>query len=89
MAGGGIKVNNITLNGGADGATFVPSVDNDGYLSWTNNKGLENPSSQNIRGPQGIQGPQGEAFKIKKTYSSIEAMQDDFNNYRGTIRNCT
>ena len=55
-------------------------MDQDGNISWTNNKGLENPSSQNIRGPQGIQGPQGEAFKIKNTYSSIEAMQADFDN---------
>ena len=50
MAGGGIKVNNITLNGGADGATFVPSVDNDGYLSWTNNKGYPNPATVKVRG---------------------------------------
>lgn len=70
------KVNNGEFNG----ATFTPSVDKDGNISWTNNKGLENPTSQNIRGPQGIQGPQGEAFKIKKTYPSIEAMQNDFDN---------
>lgn len=67
-------------NGEFNGATFMPSVDKDGNISWTNDKGLENPSSQNIRGPQGIQGPQGEAFKIKKTYSSVEAMQADLNN---------
>ena len=29
MAGGGIKINNIKVNGGADGATFVPSVSDD------------------------------------------------------------
>lgn len=50
MAGGGIKVNNITLNGGADGATFVPSIDNDGYLSWSNNKGYPNPDTIKVRG---------------------------------------
>ena len=73
-------IQNKVNNGEFNGATFTPSVDEDGNISWTNNKGLENPSSQNIRGPQGIQGPQGEAFKIKKTYSSIEAMQADFDN---------
>ena len=73
-------IQNKVNNGEFNGATFTPSVDQDGNISWTNNKGLENPSSQNIRGPQGIQGPQGEAFKIKKTYSSIEAMQADFDN---------
>lgn len=53
MAGGGIKVNNITLNGGADGATFIPSVDNDGYLSWSNNKGYPNPATVKVRGENG------------------------------------
>lgn len=70
------KVNNGEFNG----ATYLPNVDAEGNISWTNNKGLENPSSQNIRGPQGIQGAQGEPFKIKKTYSSIEEMQTDFDN---------
>lgn len=51
---------------GADGATFTPSVSADGDLSWTNNKGLTNPSTVNIKGPKGDtgatgpQGPQGE-----------------------------
>lgn len=67
-------------NGEFNGATYLPNVDAEGNISWTNNKGLENPSSQNIRGPQGIQGAQGEPFKIKKTYSSIEEMQTDFDN---------
>ena len=57
MAGGGIKVNNITLNGGADGATFVPSVDNDGYLSWSNNKGYPNPDTVKIRGTTVVANP--------------------------------
>ena len=43
-----IKVNNGEFNG----ATYLPNVDAEGNISWTNNKGLENPSSQNIRGPQ-------------------------------------
>ena len=44
---------------GADGATFTPAVDASGNLSWTNDGGLENPATVNIRGPQGIQGVQG------------------------------
>ena len=32
------------------GATFTPSVDKDGNLSWTNNRGLENPVTVNIKG---------------------------------------
>lgn len=73
-------IQNKVNNGEFNGATYLPNVDAEGNISWTNNKGLENPSNQNIRGPQGVAGPQGEAFKIKKTYSSVEAMQADLNN---------
>ena len=44
---------------GEDGATFTPSVSEDGTLSWTNDKGLANPSPVNIMGPEGPQGIQG------------------------------
>ena len=47
-------------NGVFNGATFTPSVSAEGVLSWTNDKGLPNPQSVNIRGPQGPQGIQGE-----------------------------
>ena len=43
-----------TLSGvgtGENGATFTPSVDSEGNISWTNDKGLENPTPVNIRGP--------------------------------------
>ncbi len=33
-----------------------------------------------LQGIQGVPGPQGEPFKIKKTYSSIEQMNADFDN---------
>lgn len=59
MAGGGIKINNIKISGGADGATFTPSVDTAGNLSWTNDKGYENPTTVNIKGEKGEQGEQG------------------------------
>lgn len=35
---------------GEDGATFTPSVSTDGVISWTNDKGLPNPPSVNIKG---------------------------------------
>jgi hypothetical protein len=44
---------------GEDGATFTPSVDADGNLSWTNNKGLSNPPTVNIKGPKGDSGEGG------------------------------
>ena len=44
---------------GANGATFTPSVDADGNLSWTNNGGLSNPPTVNIKGPKGDSGEGG------------------------------
>lgn len=38
---------------GEDGATFTPSVSAAGVISWTNDKGLPNPTPVNIKGPQG------------------------------------
>lgn len=49
---------------GESGATFTPSVSSSGDLSWTNNKGLTNPATVNIKGPKGdtgATGPQGPA----------------------------
>lgn len=37
-------------SGELDGATFTPSVDADGNLSWTNDKGRVNPPTKNIKG---------------------------------------
>lgn len=45
---------------GSPGAVFVPHVDADGNLSWTNNGGLDNPETVNIMGPQGPQGEKGD-----------------------------
>ena len=45
--------------GGANGATFYPSVSPDGVLSWTNDRGLENPAPVNVKGEPGAQGAQG------------------------------
>lgn len=44
---------------------FIPSVDADGTLTWTNKAGLDNPAAVNVKGAkgdkgdQGIQGPRG------------------------------
>ena len=47
---------------GPIGPYYIPSISNDGVISWTNTGGLNNPSSISIKGPQGdtgIQGPEG------------------------------
>ena len=54
-----VLLGNIRGEKGDDGATFTPSISADGDLSWTNNKGLSNPSTVNIRGPKGEQGEPG------------------------------
>ena len=48
---------------GEDGATFTPSVDQAGNLSWTNDKNLPNPDPVNIKGPQGNKGEPGKDGK--------------------------
>jgi hypothetical protein len=44
---------------GENGATFIPSVDSNGNLSWTNDKGLANPETVNIKGFPGKDGVDG------------------------------
>ena len=44
---------------GDTGAYFTPAVSAEGLLTWTNNGGLTNPASANIKGPKGDKGPQG------------------------------
>lgn len=46
---------------GDQGAVFTPYVDQQtGVISWTNNGGLSNPQSVNIKGPAGAQGAKGD-----------------------------
>lgn len=42
-----------------NGATFTPSVSEDGVLSWTNDRGLPNPEPVNIKGKDGEPGSPG------------------------------
>lgn len=44
---------------GENGATFYPEVSEDGIISWTNDKGLDNPKSVNIKGKDGADGKNG------------------------------
>lgn len=59
---------------GDDGATFTPSVDSAGNLSWTNNKGLTNPPTVNIKGPKGDKGDAGEGGGGSSGSSEIETI---------------
>ena len=42
------------------GATYIPKVNANGDLSWTNNKDLPNPTTVNIKGPKGDVGDKGD-----------------------------
>lgn len=77
-------VNNGAIQGakgetGAPGTTFTPHLDGNGNLSWTNDGGLENPSTQNIRGAAGAKGETGPAGKsayaaaVEAGYTGTEA----------------
>lgn len=43
-----------------NGAIYTPSINEDCDLSWTNDKGLPNPTTVNIKGDKGDKGDQGE-----------------------------
>ena len=44
---------------GIDGVTFIPSVSQEGIISWTNDGGLVNPAPINIKGEPGANGIDG------------------------------
>ena len=54
---GGVNVSSIIK--GDDGVTFIPYVDEQGNLSWSNDGNLPNPDIVNITGPKGEIGPAG------------------------------
>lgn len=62
---------------GPRGYYFLPTVDSDGNLSWTNNSGgeLANPTTVNIQGPQG---PIGNPLNIiaTETITSAQVTED-------------
>ena len=46
---------------GEPGATFIPTVEANGNISWMNDRGLPNPQTRNIMGPRGADGAEGPA----------------------------
>lgn len=77
-------INNGTIQGakgdtGAAGTTFTPHLDGNGNLSWTNDGGLDNPTTQNIQGDTGAKGETGAAGKsayaaaVEAGYTGTEA----------------
>lgn len=69
-------------------AVYLPTVNADGLISWTNDLEYDNPEPINIMGPQGPvgpQGPQGEkgedgtSIKILGTVSTVQDLQSYVN----------
>ena len=50
----------VSNKAGIDGVTFTPSVNEEGFISWSNNGGLPNPPSISIKGPAGATGAKGD-----------------------------
>lgn len=62
VGGKAIKMPTVGGSDGKNGTTFTPYVDANGNLSWSNDGGLDNPETVNIKGPKGdtgATGPQG------------------------------
>lgn len=62
--------------GGSDGATFMPSVSDEGVISWTNDKDLPNPDPVNIKGETGTTGADGKSayqYAVEGGYTGTEA----------------
>ena len=58
------------------------AVDTNGNISWTNNGGLDNPTTRNIRGPKGEPGAKGEDGKSPYQVASANGFtgtEDTFN----------
>lgn len=53
-------INFEDIPSGVSGYTFIPSVSEEGIISWTNNGGLKNPDPRDITGPAGADGIQGQ-----------------------------
>ena len=47
---------------GPQGPYFIPSVSEEGIISWTNNGGLPNPEARSIMGPKGDPGEDGQVY---------------------------
>lgn len=72
------------------GATFTPTVDADGWISFDNDRGLPNPERANIKGPKGDPGtwvPSGSAENIVLGDGSEQSIEEFFTANAEALRN--
>lgn len=70
---------------GSDGATFKPTVNANGDLSWTNDQGLENPETVNIKGPKGDTGQDGKTPVLGTDYFTEADKQEIVNSVLASL----
>ena len=61
---------------GPSGVTFTPSVASDGTLTWSNDGGLTNPPSVNIKGPTGATGNVQVNQVFVSSYNNLPGVSD-------------
>ena len=76
---------NITIPRGDNGYYFTPSVASNGDISWTNNGGLTNPTTTNIKGPQGVSYYIYVAYASDNQGTSWSTVPRDYLPYRAQI----
>lgn len=65
----------IEIKHGDNGATFIPSVDQNGTLSWSNDKELPNPDPVNIKGEKGDKGNTGSVYETIEVVDKIATLE--------------
>ncbi len=71
---------------------FIPSVDADGWLSWTNDGGLPNPEPVNIKGPPGsgaVESVNGKTGEVSLDAEDVGALPDNTHLFSGSYDDLT
>lgn len=63
---------------GADGVTFYPNVSENGDLSWTNDGGLSNPKTVNVKGDDGYTPVRGTDYWTEGDIAEIKSYVDEY-----------
>lgn len=74
---------------GANGTTFTPSVSAAGDISWTNDGGKTNPPTQNIKGPEGDEGPAGKTAYESAVDGGYTGTEAEFNSDLSQVSDVT
>lgn len=74
------KLNDEKQEAGDPLATFYPTVTEAGDLFWTNDQGLKNPKTVNIKGPAGTPGTRGVSILHTKDMVEYQYTEDSHGN---------